>query len=490
MAWLRKFLILTHRYLGIVLSFFFVLWFASGIGIMFSKGMPRLTPELRLERLPPIDFSKVNLTPANAVQAAELNNPPGRMTLLTVLDRPAYRLGRTTVFADNGDIIDQIGEDDALAVASRFMNLPPDKFHYSLQTEVDEWTLGNRRQLPLHKFEVDDDAHTNLYVSPDSGDVVLLTTRGSRALAWVAAIPHWLYFTRLRTNDRLWQQVVLWSSGIGTFSALIGIILGFVQLKYTRPFRLSKVSSYIPYSGWMRWHYITGFIFGVLTLTWVVSGFLSMQPGNWAGQGGLSSDIADVMAGGPLQLENYPLRDAPAWRQLLPGHELKEIDFETIQGESFYLARDAKAEETLIAANPFQVRRDAYSTDLLMKQVRETYPDTPIVESQVLSDYDAYYYSQDHAAPLPVLRVKFGDPDQTWFYIDTQQSQLVYGTTHLSRIERWIYHGLHSLDFSFWYYNRPVWATGMVILSLGGLAVSALGLYLGMKRVLRALKLA
>ena len=490
MALLRKILILTHRYLGIVLSFFFVLWFASGIGIMFSKGMPSLTPKLRLERLAPIDFSKMKLTPSDASQAAQLDQPPGRLTLLTVLDRPAYRIGRMTVFADNGDVVDQVGEDDALTIASRFMNLPADKLHYSLQTEVDEWTLGNRRQLPLHKFDVDDPAHTSLYVSPQSGDVVLLTTRGARALAWVAAIPHWLYFTKLRANDRLWQQVVLWSSGIGTLSALIGIILGFVQLKVARPFQFSKISSYIPYSGWMRWHYITGFIFGILTLTWVVSGFLSMQPGNWAGQGGLSGDIADVMTGGPLELANYTLMDAAAWLRLLPDRELKEIDFQTIQGESFYVARDAKGEETLIAANPLQIRREPYPVEFLMKQVRATYPDTPIVESQLLSDYDGYYYSQDRAAPLPVLRVKFGDPDRTWFYIDPQLSQLVFGTTHLSRIERWVYHGLHSLDFSFWYYNRPVWATGMVVLSLGGLTVSALGLYLGLRRVLRALRLA
>ena len=36
---------------SIPLSALFVLWFASGIVMMYAGGMPRLTPELRLERL-------------------------------------------------------------------------------------------------------------------------------------------------------------------------------------------------------------------------------------------------------------------------------------------------------------------------------------------------------------------------------------------------------------------------------------------------------
>ena len=45
---MRTFLILTHRYLGIPLSFVFVVWFVSGIVMMYAGGMPSLTPEARL----------------------------------------------------------------------------------------------------------------------------------------------------------------------------------------------------------------------------------------------------------------------------------------------------------------------------------------------------------------------------------------------------------------------------------------------------------
>ena len=42
-----------HRYAGIVLSLFVVMWFATGITMMYVGGMPRLTPEMRLEQACP-----------------------------------------------------------------------------------------------------------------------------------------------------------------------------------------------------------------------------------------------------------------------------------------------------------------------------------------------------------------------------------------------------------------------------------------------------
>src|SRR4029077_7505426 len=109
----------------------------------------------------------------------------------------------------------------------------------------------------------------------------------------------------------------------------------------------------------------------------------------------------------------------------------------------------------------------------------------PIVESQVLSDYDSYYYSRGRQTPLPVLRVKFADPAQTGVYIDPEMRQVLAEIHRLNRVERWLYNGLHSLDFPFWYNKRPLWDIGMITLSLGGLTLSAIGLVLGIRRVRR-----
>src|SRR6266576_1094509 len=94
----RKWVILSHRYLGIVLSLFFVMWFVSGIAMIFARGMPSLTPDLRLERLPSLDLAAAKLTPAEAEEKALLDRPSARATLLMIMDRPAYRFsGRGTV---------------------------------------------------------------------------------------------------------------------------------------------------------------------------------------------------------------------------------------------------------------------------------------------------------------------------------------------------------------------------------------------------------
>src|SRR6266516_3441182 len=186
---LRKWLILTHRYAGIVLSLFFVMWFLSGIAMIYARGMPGLT--------------------------ADMGEAPARAMMLMIMDRPAYRFtvdgGSVTLFADTGELLPEIGKAEALKIASSFMEMPESRMYYAGElNEPDQWTLQERRGLPMQKVIVDDDAHTELYISEETGDVEVMTTRASRGLAWFAAIPHWMYFTPLRVKGETWRQVVLW----------------------------------------------------------------------------------------------------------------------------------------------------------------------------------------------------------------------------------------------------------------------------------------
>jgi hypothetical protein len=120
--------------------------------------------------------------------------------------------------------------------------------------------------------------------------------------------------------------------------------------------------------------------------------------------------------------------------------------------------------------------------------VKAPTPDVPVLEATLLEDYDSYYYAFGRRAPLPVLRIKFDDPDSTWLYVDPRMSQIVGRAHRRERLQRWIYHGFHSLDFSFWYYSRPVWDIVMVGLSLGGIALSGIGVVIAWKRVARAVR--
>jgi hypothetical protein len=507
----RKLVILSHRYLGIGISLLVVVWFASGILMIYSGGMPQIDPRDRLQRLAPLEFEKVRLTPAQASAAAGFDASlgfDGRITLLTVMNRPAYRFAQSpTVFADTGEQMKELSPEQAKTVASSYLHLPEQQVRLTGRlAEVDQWTIELGRQLPLYKFAADDAAGTELYVQPETGEVAMLTTRNSRLLAWFSTIPHWLYFASLRAHQPLWYQIVVWTSGLACVLAALGLILSFTQYRKTRPFRLSAA---IPYAGWMRWHYITGAIFGLFTLTWAFSGLLSMEPFAWTRAEGLETP-RDAFTGGPLDLAQFPALDAAAWEKLLAGRSPKEIELVRIQGDHYYLVRTApqgaiaaqarerlhqpynvngrtESGRLLVTAKTLELRHEPFSVDSLMARLRAAIPETPVIEQQMLQDYDSYYYSRGRQTPLPVLRVKFGDPAETWMYIDPEMSRVVAAVHRLNRVERWLYSGLHDLDFSFWYDRRPLWDIVVIALLLGGLSSSAIGLYLGVRRMWRAL---
>ena len=88
---------------------------------------------------------------------------------------------------------------------------------------VDGWRRLSRAR-PLWKYSWPNGEQ--VYVSENTGEVVQYTTTGSRLGAYVGAIPHWLYFTPLRKHGPEWSRLVIWSSGIGTFAALLGVVIG------------------------------------------------------------------------------------------------------------------------------------------------------------------------------------------------------------------------------------------------------------------------
>jgi len=71
-----------------------------------------------------------------------------------------------------------------------------------------------------------------------------------------------------------------------------------------------------------------------------------------------------------------------------------------------------------------------------------------------------------------VLRVRYDDPQQTWLYVDGVRGTPLRKEERLTRLNRWLYHGLHSLDFPFLYYQRPLWDIVVIALSAGGLALA------------------
>ena len=73
-------------------------------------------------------------------------------------------------------------------------------------------------------------------------------------------------------------------------------------------------------------------------------------------------------------------------------------------------------------------------------------------------------------------------PGSTWI---PARAGIALKTDESRRQLRWLYQGLHSLDFPFLYYERPLWDVVVIVLSIGGTVVSATTLVPAWRRLRR-----
>lgn len=484
---LIKLTLLIHRYLGFAFSLLFVVWFISGFATMYVK-YPTMRYHERLQRMPVPDFSHANLTIAQAVGSAGVTDTLRSIRLGMLLDRPIYRLTTAkgtyqAVFADDGTLFK--GADSALAAQLAIQFTKGGSVESTeLLTEIDQWMAAARSQgytTPVYRMRMDDPAHTYVYVAVQTGEVVQLVNARQRFLAWLGPIPHWIYPTVLLRNRPLWNDIIVWSSTIGSVMCVAGIVMGFVRYKRNRRLAFS------PYKKkWFRWHHYTGFAFGLFVFTWVFSGLLSMTPWDWAPFTRLEPDESVQWAGGILNTRGFTVPPAVAAGKLRLALGTKEIQLAQWNGKPYYIAYGDEHHTSLLAADediavpiaqlpvePFVLKLKAMNAGLVVK------------ETVMLREYDDYYYSKNHDKRLPVFRVKMASEDEKWYYIDPATAQVVLKHQDLSRLERWLYHGLHSFDFRFLVYKRPLWDIVVIILMVGGTVVSITGLVLTWKWIVR-----
>ena len=498
---LRRALITTHRWLGIAGGLLFVLWFVSGIVMMYAR-MPRLSPEERLWRIAPLDLATARVTPLEA--ARRTRGAVQRVRVGMIGTRPVYRFqsdGKwTTVFADSGAPLTTLSTADALRIAADFTRRPEASLqHRARLDQPDQWTLQLRGLLPMHLIRVLDDDGTAIYVSEPLGDVVMQTSRRSRVLGYAGAVPHWLYVTPLRRNGPVWTRVVIWTSAAGCLLCVTGLAWGLWQL-----LRAGRS----PYAGLMRWHHYAGLCFGLGTFTFVFSGLLSMNPNDWSPGTAPTAAQREAVAGGTLSLESATLeRLESALEALRAEMPVKEIVLTRFQGrlyaqgyrppESLQAVRDTIGDPGDVVGTRVALEHRLASVDRpsrslsrfrdeeIARAARLAMPGVPIREESWLTNYDAYYYDRDARLPLPVLRVRFADAAETWLYLDPFRGVIARREERRSRVNRWLYHGFHSIDFPWLYRQRPLWDVLVVLLSAGGLFVTLSSMPAGWRRLMR-----
>jgi hypothetical protein len=301
------------------------------------------------------------------------------------------------------------------------------------------------------------------------------TTRRERLLAYLGPVTHWLYFPVLRRNGALWNRVIVWSSGIGCVLCLAGLVIGVLRLR--------KPES--PYAGLLRWHHLLGLAFGAVTLTWTFSGLLSMGPWPGLASPGITSALRRAISGDAPPLETVTL-DALKTATAVLGQNLtlKQMTLVSFRGELYWLGEGVAGDSTLVSArNPERGAFRRFANEDVQAVARDAMPGVRIEEAVWLARSDAYYYDRRGGRPLPVLRVRYADAAGTWLYFDPRRGAVAMTSSSAGRLNRWLYHGLHSLDFPFLYPRRPLWDLVVIVLSAGGLALAATTLLPGWRRL-------
>jgi hypothetical protein len=209
-----------------------------------------------------------------------------------------------------------------------------------------------------------------------------------------------------------------------------------------------------------------------------------MEPGIYYSSGSSpASEQVEAFAGQGL---DYQAFDASPARLIGLYPSAKEIQPGQVGGQPYYLMVSAPQLQELIDATGRPV--SGFSDDFLLAAAKRAVPQGNIVEQAVLNEYDAYYYDRlRQGPPLPVLRLKFDDPARTWLYVNPRRGEIVSRYERSGRVERWLYHGLHSWDFPFLWSSRPAWDIVVIALSLGGVFLSITGVVMGYRALKGAL---
>jgi hypothetical protein len=276
-----RLLFLLHRYLGIAVGILMAIWCLSGVVMMYVS-YPSLNEHDRLHALPAIEWSgccRIEDQVFNggaSVSDFELEMLGGRPVLSLRTDGANRLIDLTT-----GTAIERVPPEQAAAVAQAIGETgasgAPRLFDVPRLLDVvdyDQWTVSGdfNHDRPLYRFALADPSRTEVYISSATGRAVQATTAHQRFWNWVGAVPHWLYFIELRHKPHIWTQVVIVASLVGCFLVVTGLYIGLHQLMHRPAGRFS------PYEGFNLWHHVAGLVFGVFTLTWILSGLLSMNP--------------------------------------------------------------------------------------------------------------------------------------------------------------------------------------------------------------------
>lgn len=473
-----RLLILVHRYLGIAFGVIVALWCLSGFVMMYVQ-YPDLNEREYLAGLPAIDSSTCCI--AN-IDVLEQLAGVDEISVEMLAGQPVLRArqGRDLSLLVNlstGSWLAPVDQEMAMQQADAFLSASGigGEARFLALIARDQWTVAGyfNAYRPLYQFAADDDAGTQLYVSSVNGQVVQSTTSTERFWNWFGAVIHWIYPTALRQNTALWSQVVIWLSISGLFLVVLGIYVGIKQYGA----RVNESNS--PYQGLKLWHHYSGLIFGMVTVTWLFSGLLSMNPwGAFEGAGSFE-ERSRLQGSAITSAEVITIVEALENTELLNG--TVQLRSASIDGVLALIAKNSEGRVTRL--NGTTLRPEPVPAKIWSRIADLVGPAKIVRESGFIDSGDNYYFSHHEEASFPVYRIVFNDAERTRYYFDADTAELIQKFDRNRRWNRWLFLGLHRGDFTSLMRQRPIWDLILLPLLIGATIGAITGVWMGYSRL-------
>lgn len=401
---------------------------------------PELSSVERLERSAKIDVSRVRVTPL-AVLA--LDPTAKQMRLVDMAGRPAYVLesGDSDAVAASAEtgLPLTLSSGEARQVALTFQRAIPIRIEGPLT--YDQWTVAQEYDpyRPFYRVTFADTAGTQVYVSARTGEVLQLTTASQRIWNWLGANIHWIYFGPLRIHWSIWDRVVWWVSLTAVLSTAAGVLLGWIRFADARRARRRGLT---PFRNWLGWHHRLGLFAGTFVVTWIVSGWLSMDHGRLFPRGKPSGE--QESRGQGRSLESI-VQEVPLSRIRACG-DATEILFRAINSRPFLVARGAG----LAARVSWLDATDGESLSQipvpwLIGGVRAAWPGQRIEDRGEVRQDSLYPLSEGVTAGTRLIHVAGRRPMDV--YVDQVSGRFVAVMDARRKTYAWLYYALHTFKF-------------------------------------------
>jgi hypothetical protein len=461
-------MVLLHRWLGIAFCLLFAMWFATGI-VMHFVPFPSLTEAERFAGLAPVKSARVAIGPSDAVRASGLEHAE-RVRLIARSDGPVYIVSGPSrsraIRASDGADAAVKSPDLALAAAidhAERRGLDASRASVAGLADYDQWSVPNGydRHRPLFRVALGDAAGSEVYVSSVTGEIVLDTTRRERWWNLAGSVLHWIYPTILRSNWALWDRVVWTLSLLALIAAALGTVLGIARI------RVGNGRATSPYRGWHALHHVIGLMTTAFVLTWIFSGWLSMDHGRLFSRGQLTEAEADLAAPSPVW-------STSSWGPISPS--TREVEWFAFN-RRFY-RRDRVGLDRQVLFDAGSGDRPEFLSPREIQGFAEHLATGCGMPSLVGTDDD--YLASSTVSGAPVYRAKCGG---VWFDIDGASGGVLQKLDPSRRAYRWFYSALHTLDIPILLAHPRIRSILIVGLCVLGLLFSLTGIVIGWRRL-------